>query len=160
MINHTQFIFTSLSPENKSFINNQSTSSLVIATYDNKLIVGYNSWRKQWEFPAGKREVFDYDSYDTARREFFEETHQISECLSLIGVIKILTPNQDTRYRAIFLDYLTVLTPFIQQPMDEMTQLALIQPAELSSLAMDSGDLAIYRQIEKEGLMNVNNPRR
>lgn len=159
MKTNSSYHYMSLNTENKEFINTHSTSSLIIATYGKKLIIGYNSWRKQWEFPAGKREIRDHDSYHTARREFFEETHQLSERLTLIGVTEILTPNQDTRYRAIFTDMLTSFIPFTQQMDDEMTELALVTSAELSSLPMDPNDLAIYQHIQKERGLSIDNSR-
>lgn len=153
------FNFTLSTSKNEDFINKHSTSSLVIATYNAKLIIGYNNWRQQWEFPAGKREHADKDSYDTAQREFFEETHLISENLRLVGLVTISKPNRSTRYRAIFLDNLTYFTPFTQQIGDEMTKLALFPSSELTTLNIDVGDLAIYHRLQKEGLLNVHHPR-
>ena len=50
------------------------TGAYAILKVAGKYVVGYNSWRKQWEFPAG-----GIDEGETAReaaiRELQEETH-------------------------------------------------------------------------------------
>ncbi|MBP1040635.1 NUDIX domain-containing protein [Vagococcus sp. BWB3-3] len=155
MIPNQSGLFTKLTPLTKEFIQTSSTSSLIIASHKHKLIIGYNDWRDQWEFPAGKRDVTDADSYATARREFFEETHLRAENLRLLGFVTIHTFTLETRYRAIFTANLTQFSSFIPQSGDEMSKLALVAPTKLTSLNMAAGDLAIYQQLQKEGLFNV-----
>ena len=56
------------------------TGAYAILKIADKYVVGYNGWRKQWEFPAG-----GIDEGETAReaamRELHEETHQRNEKL-------------------------------------------------------------------------------
>ena len=62
-----------------------------------KYIVGYNPWRKQWEFPAGGIEEGE-TSREAAIRELYEETHQKNEMLDFKGLFKV----QDARGNIIY----------------------------------------------------------
>ena len=66
-----------------------------------KYVVGYNSWRKQWEFPAGR-----IDNGETAReaaiRELYEETHQRNEQLEFRGLFRVEDAKGQIKYQAIF----------------------------------------------------------
>jgi 8-oxo-dGTP diphosphatase len=51
------------------------TGSYAIIIVGDKLLVGYNGWRKQWEIPAGGIEENETPR-QAAIRELYEETHQ------------------------------------------------------------------------------------
>ncbi len=51
------------------------TGTFAILKIKNKYVLGYNKWRKQWEFPAGHIEEGETPRY-AAERELLEETHQ------------------------------------------------------------------------------------
>lgn len=53
------------------------TGSSAIIIVNGKYLIGYNSWRNQWEFPAGGIEKGE-TAREAAERELFEETHQKS----------------------------------------------------------------------------------
>ncbi len=55
---------------NESNIKNYNA----VLNISDKFLIGYNKWRKQWEFPEGRIEKGE-TAYQTAIRELFEETH-------------------------------------------------------------------------------------
>ena len=89
-----------------------------------KYVVGYNSWRKQWEFPTG-----GIDSGETAReaaiRELYEETHQRNEQLEFRGLFKVEDAKGQIKYQAIFTCQQGELIPFGHTENDEMTEIRL-----------------------------------
>ena len=89
-----------------------------------KYVVGYNSWRKQWEFPAG-----GIDSGETAReaaiRELYEETHQRNEQLEFRGLFKVEDAKGQIKYQAIFTCQQEELIPFEHTEDDEMAEIRL-----------------------------------
>ena len=89
-----------------------------------KFVVGYNGWRKQWEFPAG-----GIDSGETAReaaiRELYEETHQRNEQLEFRGLFKVEDAEGQIKYQAIFTCQQEELKLFKHTEIDEMTEIRL-----------------------------------
>lgn len=55
---------------------------------DEKYLLCYNIWRKQWEVPAGKREANESPK-ECAIRELYEETGQIVSDLEFKGLLKV-----------------------------------------------------------------------
>lgn len=64
------------------------TSAYAIIEVQGKFLIGYNSYREQWEFPAGKIESGE-TAMEAARRELYEEMHQIVDELAFCGLFKI-----------------------------------------------------------------------
>ena len=63
--------------------NTMPSSAYAVIEVQGKFLIGYNSYREQWEFPAGKIESGE-TAMEAARRELYEETHQIvddADCL-------------------------------------------------------------------------------
>jgi len=110
--------------ENK--INNYEnvTGAFAILKVKDKYVVGYNSWREQWEFPAGR-----IDAGETAReaaiRELYEETHQQNENLTFKGLFKVEDAKGNLKYQAIFVCEQEQLTPFEYSDGDEMLEIKL-----------------------------------
>ena len=101
------------------------TGAYALIRVDGKLLMGYNRWRGQWEFPAGKIEPGE-SPREAAARELCEETHQIAPALTLRGVFRIFDPRRgETRYRALFAGELEKLAPFLADGRDEMEKLLL-----------------------------------
>lgn len=100
------------------------TGAYAILKIADKYVVGYNSWRKQWEFPAG-----GIDEGETAReaaiRELFEETHQKNEDLDFKGLFKVEDAKGKRKYQAIFLCTQDRLIPFEHSEGDEMEKIML-----------------------------------
>ena len=87
------------------------TGAYAILKVGDKYVVGYNGWRKQWEFPAG-----GIDEGETAReaaiRELYEETHQRNEQLVFRGLFKVEDAKGNIKYQAIFTCQQDELIPF------------------------------------------------
>ena len=100
------------------------TGSFAIIRVKDKFLIGYNSWRKQWEFPAGGIEPGE-TAREAAIRELYEETHQTLTELTFKGLFKIMDPGGKVKYQAVFTGELTELQPFIYSEGDEMEQILL-----------------------------------
>ena len=100
------------------------TGAYAILKIADKYIVGYNSFRKQWEFPAG-----GIDQGETAReaaiRELYEETHQKNERLEFKGLFKVEDAKGNIKYQAIFVCHQEELLPFEHNNDDEMSEIRL-----------------------------------
>lgn len=100
------------------------TGAYAILKVTDKYVVGYNGWRKQWEFPAG-----GIDEGETAReaaiRELYEETHQKNEMLEFRGLFKVEDAKGNIKYQAIFVGYQEELLPFDPDVNDEMKEIRL-----------------------------------
>lgn len=62
--------------------------SFAVIKCEGKFLLCYNTWREQWELPAGKREI-DETAANCALRELYEETGQIPEKLNFQGLMKV-----------------------------------------------------------------------
>lgn len=100
------------------------TGAFAIVTVKGKYLIGFNSWRKQWEFPAGGIEKGE-TAREAAKRELFEETHQ--KCLELYfrGLFKVQKPDGSICYQAVFQGYQEELEPFVMTEEDEMDKIRL-----------------------------------
>jgi len=100
------------------------TGAYAILKVADKYVVGYNAWRKQWEFPAG-----GIDDGETPReaaiRELFEETHQKNSMLEFKGLFKVEDAKGNIKYQAIFVCYQEELLPFEYNDKDEMNEIKL-----------------------------------
>lgn len=100
------------------------TGAYAILKIADKYVVGYNGWRKQWEFPAG-----GIDEGETAReaaiRELYEETHQKNEMLEFKGLFKVEDAKGNIKYQAIYVCYQEELLSFEHNDTDEMNEIKL-----------------------------------
>ena len=100
------------------------TGAYAILKIADKYVVGYNGWRKQWEFPAG-----GIDEGETAReaaiRELYEETHQKNEELEFKGLFKVEDAKGKIKYQAVFVGEQDELSPFKYKENDEMDEIKL-----------------------------------
>lgn len=88
--------------------------SYAIVKYSDKFLICYNKWRKQWEFPAGKRELHE-SAKQCAMRELYEETGQIVDDLAFKGLL--MSENIATRsikYNPVYMAEIYMLKPFIE----------------------------------------------
>ena len=101
------------------------SSSYAVIEMNGSYLLGYNKWRKQWEFPAGKIEPGE-SAIEAAKRELFEETHQKVDDLLFCGMFKIYDAMKDEyRLRAVYYGTISTIEKFIEKSDDEMTQICL-----------------------------------
>jgi len=122
------------------------TSAFIICIHHNKLLLGYNNWRKQWEIPAGKREINE-SIEQTAKREFLEETHHSVSNIKLIKIAEIKNQKLELRYRAIFLAEVNNFLKFKKINGDEMDQIQLFNFSDLDELNFDELDYTILKKM-------------
>lgn len=100
------------------------TGAYAILKIKDKYVIGYNGWRKQWEFPAG-----GINEGETAReaaiRELYEETHQKNEELEFKGLFKVEDAKGKIKYQAVFVGEQDELSPFQYTENDEMDEIKL-----------------------------------
>ncbi|MEC1177515.1 NUDIX hydrolase [Metasolibacillus meyeri] len=91
----------------------QLAGSYAIIQAEGKWLICYNRWRKQWELPAGKREVGE-TLRQCALRELYEETGQIVTELTFLGVAKSENiENGKGKYNPVYYGEMEQLMPFI-----------------------------------------------
>jgi 8-oxo-dGTP diphosphatase len=72
----------------------------------------YNTWRKQWELPAGQRED-DETPKECALRELYEETGQKVLDLEFKGLLKVKnTINGNIKFNPVYSTTIEKLQPF------------------------------------------------
>ena len=120
------------------------TGAYAILKVADKYVVGYNSWRKQWEFPAG-----GIDAGETAReaaiRELYEETHQKNEMLEFKGLFKVEDAKGNIKYQAIFVCSQDELIPFERNDSDEMNEIKLWDMQDIGYV--DECDVKIVQMV-------------
>lgn len=100
------------------------TGAFAIVTVDGQFLIGYNKWRKQWEFPAGGIEPGE-TARQAAIRELFEETHQRAAELTFKGISRMQRPNGELCYQAVFVGTVEQPEPFVSTKEDEMCEIML-----------------------------------
>ena len=100
------------------------TGAFAIVNVKGKYLIGFNNWRKQWEFPAG-----GIDKGETPRcaaaRALFDDTHQKASDLQFRGLFKVMKPDGEIKYQAIFLCFLDELVPFTKHEREELDEIML-----------------------------------
>jgi 8-oxo-dGTP diphosphatase len=86
--------------------------SFAIVECKEKFLLCYNTWRQQWELPAGQRENAETPK-DCAKRELYEETGEVVEDLEFIGLMKVRnTINGTVKFNPVFFTLVDQLQPF------------------------------------------------
>jgi 8-oxo-dGTP diphosphatase len=85
--------------------------SYAVIKREEKFLLCYNVWRKQWEVPAGKREKGE-TAEECAYRELNEETGQTPAKLDFEGLMKVKKVDGSIKYNPVFTGILDELQPF------------------------------------------------
>ena len=121
------------------------TGAYAIVKVGDKYLIGYNNWRKQWEFPAGGIEAGE-TARQAAYRELFEETHQENLELKFKGLFKVTDSHGIQKYQAAFLGEKETITPFEYIDGDEMSKVYLWNLSEDIGY-VDEVDVAIVKML-------------
>ena len=132
-------------PEEKISGYPNVTGAYAIVRVGGKYLVGYNSWRKQWEFPAGGIEKGE-TARQAAVRELYEETHQDDVALEFKGLFKVTDSHGKQKYQAVFLGEKDELEPFVYSEGDEMSKIQIWDLKEDIGY-VDELDVAIVKKI-------------
>ncbi len=100
------------------------TGAFAVISVNGEFLIGYNSWRGQWEFPAGRIEQGE-TAREAAIRELYEETHQTQRNLDFAGLFKVRDSKGIIKYQAIFTGELAELQAFNPTDGDEMEKIRL-----------------------------------
>lgn len=121
------------------------TGSYVILECNNKILLGFNTWRKQWELPSGGINEGE-NPRECAQRELYEETCQNIDTKDLIfkGLVKIFS-NQKNEYkfRAVYYAKMESITPFTEN--NEISDIKMWTPNDKIK-DYDVIDLAIIKK--------------
>ncbi len=119
--------------------------SYAVIECSGKYLICYNSWRKQWELPAGKREENETPK-DCAIRELYEETGQVVPTLEFLGLLKVKDVSNDkVKYNPIYFSTIETLQPF--QKNNETTKIKLWDLKEPVGY-IDEVDIKIFDYIK------------
>ena len=121
------------------------TGAYAIVKVGDKYLIGYNNWRKQWEFPAGGIEEGE-TARQAAYRELFEETHQENLELKFKGLFKVTDSDGIQKYQAAFLGEKESITPFEYTDGDEVSKVYLWDLSEDIGY-VDEVDVAIVKML-------------
>jgi len=99
------------------------TGSLILVKCEEKYLVAYNKWRKQWEIPAGGIEQGETPR-ECVERELCEETSQKVENIVFKGLFKLHDTNKNIiKYQAMYFAHINKLESFEEN--DEMDKIML-----------------------------------
>jgi 8-oxo-dGTP diphosphatase len=100
--------------KNEEGMNNHQplAGSFAVIRCEEKYLLCYNVWRKQWELPAGRREENETPK-QCAIRELYEETGQIVSDLEFKGLLKVKnTINGKVKFNPVYFSIIEKLQPF------------------------------------------------
>lgn len=118
--------------------------SYAVIKCDSKFFFCFNTWRKQWELPAGRSEENE-TAKDCAIRELYEETGQIAPNLTFIGLLKSKNViNGDVKYNPVYFSEIDRLSPFQK---NKETSKILLWDLQQPNSNVDPVDIHIFDYI-------------
>jgi 8-oxo-dGTP diphosphatase len=97
--------------------------SYAVIKSSGKFLLCYNTWRKQWELLAGKREENESPK-ECAMRELYEETGQSASNLEFKGLLKVKNlSNYNVKYNPVYIATVEKIHPFL--PNNETSKIVL-----------------------------------
>lgn len=119
--------------------------SFAVIKCEDKYLMCYNVWRKQWELPAGRRES-DETPKECAIRVLFEETGQMVSDLEFKGLLKSQKViSGEISYNPVYFTEMEKVQPFIEN--EETSGIRLWDlKEELGDF--DSVDIRIFEYIK------------
>jgi 8-oxo-dGTP diphosphatase len=85
--------------------------SYAVVRFNERYLICFNTWRKQWEVPAGGRDEGETPK-ECAIRELLEETAQVVHDMDFKGLLKVRKPNGAIKYNPIYFTNLDYIAPF------------------------------------------------
>ncbi|MFC6463676.1 NUDIX hydrolase [Marinilactibacillus sp. GCM10026970] len=109
-----------------------------------KIFNRYNTFRQQWELPAGKKEANE-TSKECAIRELYEETGQTVSNINFVGLLKSLNlKNKSIKFNPVYYTQRDELQPFkINEEISEIKIWDLKVPIE----DFDEIDYQLFRYL-------------
>ncbi|WP_409250848.1 NUDIX domain-containing protein [Bacillus sp. SCS-153A] len=120
--------------------------SFAVIICEGKILLCYNSWREQWEIPAGKREQNE-TAAECALRELYEETGQIPAKLTFQGLMKVKKADGTLKYNPIFIGSLKELQTFKE---NEETSEIMLWDREEGIGVIDEVDYRLLQTLENQ----------
>ncbi|MFZ3577961.1 NUDIX domain-containing protein [Virgibacillus sp. DJP39] len=88
--------------------------SFAVINCDGNYLLCYNTLRKQWELPAGRREKGE-TSKECAIRELYEETGQVVLDMTFQGLLQVKNSrNGQVKYNPVYMTNVDKLQPFVE----------------------------------------------
>ena len=110
--NGFQFLGFIVIKETEIYNYHRLAGSYAVIKCDDKYLLCYNTLRKQWELPAGQREINETPK-DCAIRELYEETGQRVLNLEFKGLLKVKNVITNAiKYNPVYFTTLEKLQPF------------------------------------------------
>ena len=99
------------------------SGSFAVIKCEGKFLMGFNSLRRQWELPAGKREAGETPK-ECAIRELYEETGQSVTELILVGLVTSKhVGNGSIKRNPVYFSEVAQLQPFVENAETTMIML-------------------------------------
>lgn len=96
--------------------------SYAVVRFDSKYLICFNTWRNQWEVPAGGKDDSE-TAKECAIRELFEETGQVVQDMNFKGLLKVRKPDGSIKYNPIYYAELDYIVPFRENDETDKTLL-------------------------------------
>lgn len=110
-----------------------------------KFLLCFNTWRKQWELPAGQREG-DETPKECALRELYEETGQIVKDLEFLGLLKVRNiTNGNIKFNPVYYTTMDKLQPFLE---NEETSHIMLWSFDEEISDIDSVEIKLLEYLE------------